>query len=93
MTTIHLSGKILLVLEPAIYTFVPPIVYLNKTYANNLLKFSHARFQINASGKKLFAGTLPHPNAVSSIYKNVATNLFFFSLALLILITGYIMPR
>ena len=136
MTTIHLSGKILLTLATAMYTFVPPIVDLNKTHASNPLWVSHARFHvvwqtmimlgigllsiyllwfseiggvfsidlafilglivlgsfvINVGAKKLYAGTLSDPNGVPPIFKNVDANLFFFSLALLILVAGYFM--
>lgn len=136
MTSIHLSGKILLTLATAMYTFVPPIVDLNKTHATNPLWVSHARFHvvwqtmimlgigllsiyllwfseigsvfsidlafilglivlgsfvINVGAKKLYAGTLSDPNGVPPIFKNVDANLFFFSLALLILIAGYLM--
>ena len=135
MTSIHLSGKILLTLATAMYTFVPPIVDLNKTHATNPLWVSHARFHvvwqtmimlgigllsiyllwfsqigdhfsvelsfilglivlgsfvINVGAKKLYAGTLSDPNGVPPIFKNVDANLFFFSLALLILIAGYL---
>lgn len=117
------------------YTFVPPIVDLNKTHATNPLWVSHARFHvvwqtmimlgigllsiyllwfsqigdhfsvefsfilglivlgsfvINVGAKKLYAGTLSDPNGVPPIFKNVDANLFFFSLALLILIAGYL---
>ena len=136
MTSIHLSGKILLTLATDMYTFVPPIVDLNKTHATNPLWVSHARFHvvwqtmimlgigllsiyllwfseidgvfsvdlafilglivlgsfvINVGAKKLYAGTLSDPNGVPPIFKNVDANLFFFSLALLILIAGYLM--
>lgn len=136
MTSIHLSGKILLTLATAMYTFVPPIVDLNKTHATNPLWVSHARFHvvwqtmimlgigllsiyllwfseidgvfsvdlafilglivlgsfvINVGAKKLYTGTLSDPNGVPPIFKNVDANLFFFSLALLILIAGYLM--
>ena len=135
MTSIHLSGKILLTLATAMYTFVPSIVDLNKTHATNPLWVSHARFHvvwqtmimlgigllsiyllwfseidgvfsvdlafilglivlgsfvINVGAKKLYAGTLSDPNGVPPIFKNVDANLFFFSLALLILIAGYL---
>ena len=135
MTTIHLSGKILLTLATAMYTLVPPFVDLNKTHATNPLWVSHARFHvvwqtmimlgigllsgyllwfskigdgfsidlafilglivlgsfvINVGAKKLYAGTLSDPNGVPPIFKNVDANLFFFSLALLILVAGYI---
>ena len=135
MTTIHLSGKILLTLATAMYTIVPPFVDLNKTHATNPLWVSHARFHvvwqtmimlgigllsiyllwfseiggvfsidlafilglivlgsfvINVGAKKLYAGTLSDPNGVPPIFKNVDANLFFFSLALLILVAGYI---
>lgn len=136
MTSIHLSGKILLTLATAMYTFVPSIADLNKTHATNPLWVSHARFHvvwqtmimlgigllsiyllwfseigsvfsidlafilglivlgsfvINVGAKKLYAGTLSDPNGVPPIFKNVDANLFFFSLALLILIAGYLM--
>src|SRR6185312_4623587 len=136
MTSIHLSGKILLTLATAMYTFVPPIVDLNKTHATNPLWVSHARFHvvwqtmimlgigllsiyllwfseidgvfsvdlafilglivlgsfvINVGAKKLYTGTLSDPNGVPPIFKNVDANLFFLSLALLILIAGYLM--
>ncbi len=135
MTTIDLTGKILLTLATAMYTFVPPIVDLNKTHATNPLWVSHARFHvvwqtmimfgigllsfyllwfsqigtrfsinfsfilglivlgsfvINVAAKKLYAGTLSDPNGVPPIVKNIDANLFFFSLALSILIAGYI---
>jgi hypothetical protein len=47
-------------------------------------------FLINVGAKKLYAGTLSDPNGVPPIFKNVDANLFFFTLALAILLTGYI---
>lgn len=135
MATIHLTGKILLTLATAMYTFVPPIVDLSRTHATNSSWVSHARFHVvwqvmimlgvgllsiyllwfspigqhfatnlsfilglivlgsfllNVGIKKLYAGTLSDPNGVSPIFKNVDANLFFFSLALVILLSGYI---
>lgn len=129
----HLAGKILLTLASVMYSFVPPIVDLNRTHATNPLWVSHARFHvvwqvmimlgigilsiyllwfsgigqiainlsfilglivlgsflINVGVKKLYAGTLSDPNGVPPIFKNVDANLFFFTLALVILLTGY----
>ena len=48
-------------------------------------------FIINVAAKKLYSGTLSDPNGVPPIFKNVDANLFFFSLALGILVTGYIL--
>jgi hypothetical protein len=135
MTTIHLTGKILLTLATVMFTFVPPIVDLTRTHATNPLWVSHARFHvvwqvmimtgigllsiyllwfsdigqsssinlsfilglivlgsflINVCAKKLYAGTLSDPNGVPPIFKNVDANFFFFTLALAILLTGYI---
>lgn len=133
MTSMHLAGKILLTLASVMYSFVPPIVDLNRTHATNPLWVSHARFHvvwqvmimlgigilsiyllwfsgigqiainlsfilglivlgsflINVGVKKLYAGTLSDPNGVPPIFKNVDANLFFFTLALVILLTGY----
>jgi hypothetical protein len=46
-------------------------------------------FLINVGVRKLYAGTLSDPNGVPPILKNVDANLFFFSLASVILLTGY----
>lgn len=136
MATLHLTGKILLTLASAMYSFVPPFVDLNRTHATNPLWISHARFHvvwqvmimlgigmlsiymlwfssidqrftvnfsfilglivlgsfmINVGVRKLYAGTLADPNGVPPIFKKVDTNLFFFTLALVILFIGYFM--
>ena len=46
MTTVHLTGKILLTLATLMYSLVRPIVDLGKTYATNPLWVSHARFHV-----------------------------------------------
>ncbi|MBS1575925.1 MAG: hypothetical protein JST09_11540, partial [Bacteroidetes bacterium] len=46
-------------------------------------------FLINVALRKLYAGTLADPNGVPPIFKKVDTNLFFFTLALVLLFTGY----
>jgi hypothetical protein len=46
-------------------------------------------FVLNVGAKKFYAGTLSDSNGVPPIFKNVDANLFFFSLALGILLTGY----
>jgi hypothetical protein len=46
MTTVHLTGKILLTLATLMYSLVPPIVDLGKTHATNPLWVSHARFHV-----------------------------------------------
>lgn len=46
-------------------------------------------FLINVALRKLYAGTLADPNGVPPIFKKVDTNLFFFTLALVFLFTGY----
>ena len=134
MTTMYLTGKILLTIATLMYCFVPPIVDLSRTHATNPLWVSHARFHvvwqvmittaigllsiyllwfsaidqkfsvnlafilglivlgsflINVGVRKLYAGTLSDPNGVPPIFKNVDANLFFFSLASVILLTGY----
>src|SRR5690242_3945320 len=134
MTTMYLTGKILLTTATLMYCIVPPIVDLSRTHATNPLWVSHARFHvvwqvmittgigllsiyllwfsgmgqnisvnlsfilglivlgsflINVGVKKLYAGTLSDPNGVPPILKNVDANLFFFSTAFVILLTGY----
>ena len=134
MTTMYLTGKILLTLATAMYLFAPPIVDLSRTHATNPLWVSHARFHvvwqvfittgigllsiyllwfssigqsfsidlsfvlglivlgsflINVGVKKMYAGTLSDPNGVPPIFKNVDANLFFYTLAFVILLTGY----
>jgi hypothetical protein len=46
MTTLHLTGKILISLATAIYGFIPLFVDLGKTHATNPLWTSHARFHV-----------------------------------------------
>jgi hypothetical protein len=46
-------------------------------------------FLINVGVKKMYAGTLSDPNGVPPIFKNVDANLFFYTLAFVILLTGY----
>ena len=46
MTTLHLTGKILISLATAIYGFIPVFVDLGKTHATNPLWTSHARFHV-----------------------------------------------
>jgi len=46
MTTMYLTGKILLTLATAMYLFAPPIVDLSRTHATNPLWVSHARFHV-----------------------------------------------
>ncbi len=50
-------------------------------------------FFLNVGIRKIYAGTLSDPNGVPPIFKNVDTNLFFFSLASLMLVSGYLMIR
>ena len=47
-------------------------------------------FLINVGVKNLYGGTFSDPNGVPPIFKNVDANLFFFTQALAILLTGYI---
>jgi len=47
-------------------------------------------FLLNVGARKLYSGTLSDPNGVPTIFKNVDANLFFFSLAFLILVCGYL---
>ena len=46
MTTLHLTGKILISLATVIYGFIPLFVDLGKTHATNPLWTSHARFHV-----------------------------------------------
>lgn len=46
MTTVQLTGKILISIATAIYGFIPPFVDLGKTHATNPLWVSHARFHV-----------------------------------------------
>ncbi|HEX5553215.1 MAG TPA: hypothetical protein VFX43_08195 [Chitinophagaceae bacterium] len=46
MTTLQLTGKILISLATAIYGFIPLFVDLGKTHATNPLWISHARFHV-----------------------------------------------
>ena len=49
-------------------------------------------FLINVAARKLYAGTLADPNGVPPIFnKKVDTNLFFFTLGFVILVSGYFM--
>jgi hypothetical protein len=135
MTTLQLTGKILISVATAIYGFVPLVVDLGKTHATNPLWTSHARFHVvwqvfimfflaitglyflwsggaaqlysvnlaflfglivlggfllNVLVRPLYKGTLSDPNGVPPVFGKVDANLFGFTLALVILILGYI---
>jgi hypothetical protein len=47
-------------------------------------------FLLNVAVRKVYAGTLSDPNGVPPIFKNVDANLFCFSLAFLLLVSGYV---
>lgn len=46
MSTIELTGKVLMTLGTVIYGFIPPFVDFNATHATNPLWTGHARFHV-----------------------------------------------
>lgn len=84
-----MSGVGLLTLWLLWFSDIRPSSSINLSFILGLIVLG--TFLINVGAKKLYAGTLSDPNGVPPIFKNVDANLFFFSLALGILVTGYIL--
>ena len=69
------------------FSLIDPHFAINLSFILGLIVLGS--FVLNVALKKLYAGTLSDPIGVPPIFKNVDANLFFFTLALLILIIGY----
>jgi hypothetical protein len=50
-------------------------------------------FLLNVGVRKLYSGTLSDPNGVPPIFGKIDANLFVFSLAFVILISGFVLYR